>query len=212
MTMPHTMKDLVVLAADKQMQRTIEALLADRRGALRIADITVDVLRHPQKDSGCRTASDMLLAPSRNRYRKAVAIFDYHGSGEKNLRPEDLEYSLEQRYESRGWGPDTVVFVIIDPELESWLFGAPFQRIEHAIGWSQATSLQDWMVSRRHLSQGEIKPQDPQAAIDAALRLQKKPRTSKIFTDLARTVSLARCQDRAFQKFLATLQRWFPAQ
>lgn len=212
MITPHPSKDLIVIAADKQIQRTIETLISHRSQALRIPQITVDVLRHPQKDPGCRMASEALLVPLRGQYRKAVVIFDYSGSGENNLAPEDLETSLEQRFESRGWEPDTVAFVVIDPELEAWVFGATHHHLHSAVAWSQPGTAKDWLVERGLLAGGEMKPQDPKAAVMALLALEKKPLASEVFVDLARRVGLNRCQDRAFQKFRTTLQRWFPTQ
>lgn len=212
MTTPYPLKDLVVIAADKQMQRTIETLISYRRQALRIAEITVDVLRHPQRDPGCRTASDVLLVPSRTRYWKAMVIFDYHGSGENNLVAEELEYSLEQRYESQGWEPDTVAFVVIDPELEAWIFGATCRQLQSVVGWSQPQTARDWLSERGYLAHGDIKPENPKAAVTAMLGLAKKPLTSKLFVELAHYAGLNRCQDRAFQKFCNTLRRWFPDQ
>ena len=134
------MKDLVVIAADKQMQRTVETLLARRYQALGIAQVTFDVLRHPQKDPGCRTASEVFLSPSRNRYRKAVVVFDYHGSGENNLTAAELESALELRLCSQGWEPESIAFVVIDPELEAWVFGATDRQLERVVNWSQPKS------------------------------------------------------------------------
>ena len=205
-------KDLIVLAADPTMQRTIRTLIEYRREALGLSSFSVDVQAHRNRDPGCRTAAGDVLNPARHSHRKAMVVFDFYGCGENSRTASQLESALEQNFKERGWEDDDIVFVVIEPELEAWLFGAPFQRIETAIGWSQAIPLREWMESNGHLSAEEIKPSDPQAAIDAALKLQNKPRTSKMFADLARTVSLARCQDRAFQKFRSTLQRWFPAQ
>lgn len=212
MTAQNLTKDLIIVAADKQLQRTVETLLMHRNQALRIAEIAVDVLRHPQKDPGCRSASDLFLAPARNRYEKAMVLFDYHGCGENNLSAEDLEQRLEAYYLTRGWELDTVAFIVIEPELEAWVFGASTRHLESAVGWSQPQSIRHWLELHGHTAHGEAKPTDPQTALDEMLQTQGKRRSRRLFADLARRVSLARCQDRAFQKFRATLQRWFPAQ
>lgn len=206
------MKDLIVIVADKQMQRTVETLLARRHQALGIAQVAFDVLRHPQKDPGCRTASEMFLAPSRNHYRKSIVVFDYHGSGENNLTSVELESALESRLCSQGWEAESIAFVVIDPELEAWVFGATDRQLERVVNWSQPKSARNWLTDQGKLNDGDVKPEDPKAAINALLTLVRKPLDSKLFIDLAQRVSLARCQDRAFQKFRSTLQRWFPAQ
>ena len=210
--MTNNQVDLIILAADPTMQRTIRTLLEHRREALGISSFSVDVQAHRNRDPGCRTAAGDVLNPARHSHRKALVVFDFHGCGENHRSASQLESMLEQQFKDGGWEDDSIAFVVIEPELEAWLFGAPFRRIEDAIGWSQATPLKEWMISNGHLSAEQIKPRDPQTAIDAALQLQKEPRTSRMFANLARTVSLAHCQDRAFRKFRVTLQRWFPAQ
>jgi hypothetical protein len=52
------------------------------------------------------------------------------------------------------------------------------------------------------------KPQRPKEAMLAALRVGRKPSSSKIFQELAQTVSL-QSDERAFAKLRRTLQAWF---
>ena len=117
--------DLFVLTADSQIQRTIETLLTHRRRALNIRDITFDVQRHPRRDPGCRNASIEFLETTRVSHGKAMVVFDFDGSGEKRLNASGLEDQMEQEACARRWEHDRVAFVIIDPELEAWAFGAP---------------------------------------------------------------------------------------
>ena len=211
MTTPSPVKDLIVLTADKQMQRTVETLLNHRRKSLEIADISLDVRRHPKKDPGCRTAAGGILTPLRNEYRKAMVMFDFQGCGERNRTASELEVDLEQEFENAGWGRDRVAFVVIEPELEAWVFGSSFAQLRRAVRWTQSQPIEEWLETRNYLSSDNSKPADPKAAIESVLAVQKKPLSSSLFVDLAEQVSLARCQDRAFQKFRTVLQGWFPA-
>lgn len=212
MTTQSFSKDLLVLTADSQMKRVIETLLEQRRSALSISDrLAVDVVSHRHQDSGCRKDSGSVLNPRRSVYHKAMVIFDFHGSGKQDISALDLEQELEAQYETGGWGSDRVTFIIIDPELEAWVFGAPFQRLQQAVGWTHQNTMQQWLEANEYLPSAATKPPDPQGAIDAILYLQNKKRSGKFFADLARTINFNRCQDRAFQKFRSTLQRWFPA-
>ena len=206
------MKDLLVLTADPTMQRTIQTLLAERRDAMGISAITVDIQTHRHRDSGCRTSPGAVINPLRNRYRKSMVVFDFHGSGERRRTAAELEFDLEQELANAGWGRDEIAVIIIDPELESWVFGASSRHLESSVNWSQPQSIRDWLELHGHTSHGDPKPSDPQIALDEMLRLHGKRRSRRFFADLARKVSLARCQDRAFQKFRDTLQRWFPAE
>ena len=212
MTRTSFSKDLVVLAADGTIQRTIQTLLEERRDSLGISAISVDFQTHRHRDSGCRTSPGSVINPLRSRYSKAMVVFDFHGSGERHRTATQLETDLEQELRRAGWGQDEIAVLSIEPELEAWVFGASFQRLEQIIDWSQSQSIRSWLEINDHLFPGEIKPTDPQAAFDEMLELQGKRRSRRLFADIARTVSLSRCQDRAFQKFRTTLQRWFPAQ
>ena len=205
-------RDLVVLTADPSMGHTIATLLEHRRASLGIRPLSVDFQTHRHRDPGCRTSPGAVINPLRSRYGKAMVVFDFHGSGELRRTAVELETYLEQELQNSGWRSDQIAVVTIEPELEAWVFGASFQQLGRLIGWSQPHTIRSWLELNGHLLPGEAKPIDPQAAFDRMLKLQGKRRSRRLFADLSRTVSLARCQDRAFQKFRATLQRWFPAQ
>ena len=205
-------KDLLVLVADSQMKRTVETLIGNRRPALGIRHISFEVQSHPHQDSGCRTASEGILRPLRDEYQNALVMFDYDGCGVSQITAPDLERNLEQSYEANGWPTSSVAFVVIEPELEAWMFGASFQQLQQFVGWSHAENIREWLTRNGYLNEGSYKPDDPKSAIEAILDLQREPRSRRLYEYLARTVSLARCQDRAFRKFRATLQRWFPMQ
>ena len=205
-------KDLIVLTADPQIQRTVETLLGNRQRALGIPGISFDVQRHPHRDSGCRTASEGILRPLRNEYRKAMTVFDFDGSGARNATASELEIELERQYELAGWEGGQVAFIVIEPELEAWLFGTSYSHLQRAVNWSQSEPINEWLAARGYMVAGNAKPSDPKGAIEAILKLEKMPLSSDLFAELAGRASLSRCQDRAFQKFCNTLRRWFPDQ
>lgn len=212
MTTASRSKDLIVLTADPTMRRTIEVLMEHRRPSLGIGPVSVDFQTHRHRDSGCRSTPGEVINPIRNQYNKAMVVFDFHGCGERRRTAAQLETDLEQELQGAAWGSDGIAVVTIEPELEAWLFGASFRRLELLVGWSQEQPMRGWLETHGHLELGTVKPNDPQAAFDHILELQRKRRSSSLFADLARTIGLARCQDRAFQKFRSTLQRWFPAE
>ena len=91
-----------------------------------------------------------------NPHGKAMVLFDFDGCGERHLSPQDLETSLETQFANQGWGSDRVTFVVIEPELEAWLFGASFRQIERAVGWSETQSIRGWLIERGYLTPGVI--------------------------------------------------------
>ncbi len=196
-------KDLFVLTADAQLQKTIETLLNHRRPSLGIGDISYDVHRHPRKDPGCRVEADSFLRQLRGSYNKALVASDVSAI--------ELEKQLEDKIEGAGWELDSVSVIVIEPELEAWLFGRAFRHLEQAVLWPGSEPIRNWLTANNHLSSGTVKPADPKAAIDAILFQKRIPRSASLYEEMAKRVSLAGCQDRAFQKLLATLRRWFPA-
>ena len=209
MTTP-TVKDLFVLTADSQLQRTIETLLNRRRLSLRIRDISFETQRHPRKDPGCRTESVSYLREIRSESRKAMVVFDFEGCGAPDATAGQLEVRLERGIESAGWSRSDIAVIVIEPELEAWLFGASLHHLEIAVGWPRREPLREWMTSNGHLIEGSMKPANPMEAVEAMLSEARTPRSANLYEDIAGKISLARCQDRAFQKFRTTLQRWFP--
>jgi hypothetical protein len=136
-------------------------------------------------------------------------MLDYHGCGEQKLSAQQLEIAKELEYRQSGWGLDRVVFVVIEPELEAWVFASSLRHLEHLTGWVQTERLRKWLENRGYLTPGSYKPVDPKSVLDLVLRTLDKRRSAKLFADLAQRVTLANCQDRAFLKFRDTLQRWF---
>jgi hypothetical protein len=204
--------DLFVLVADSQIQRTVKTLLTYRRAALNIRKISYEVQRHPRQDPGCRTQSVALVETTRSSHGKAIVVFDFEGCGENRLDAHELEDRLEQKLQGRGWAPDRVAYIVIDSELEAWAFGAAPGHLRRAVGWTGTETIQEWLVSDGHWALDTPKPQNPKAALESLLLRSHRTRSARLYEELARNVNLTRCQDRAFQKFRATLQRWFPAQ
>ena len=207
--MPDT-KDLFILTADSQLERTLNTLLEFRRPSLNIRDISFDIRRHQNKDPGCRTESAAYLRELQGEYSRAMVVFDFRGCGAEDVGPEDLEEALETELSGAGWSKENSAVIVIYPELEVWLFGGSFQRLQQTIGWTGSVSLQDWFVREGFLEQDYTKPTLPQVAMDALLSEARVARSSNLFEQVAMRQSLVRCQDRAFQKFRNTLQRWFP--
>ena len=204
--------DLFILVADSQIQRTVETLLTYRRAALNIREISYEVQRHPRQDPGCRTQSVALVETTRLSHGKAIVVFDFEGCGENGLDARELEDHLEQELQGRGWELDRVAYIVIDPELEVWAFGAAPGHLRRAVGWTGTETIQEWLVSNGHWALDTPKPQNPKAALESLLLRSRRTRSARVYEELARNVSLTRCRDRAFRKFCTTLQRWFPAE
>ena len=200
--------DLVVLTADKDMKFALEGLL-NRPWALGIRPVAADFFNHPERDSGCLLRADAFLRPFVRRFAHAIVMFDLEGCGIENKTREELEQKVASALSRSGWA-DRAAVIVIDPELENWVF-SDSPEVDAAMGWGGNNApLRTWLVDQNYLGAGEIKPVRPKEAMEAALRHVRMPRSSSIYGRLAEQVGIGRCTDNAFQKLKATLRAWFP--
>lgn len=200
--------DLGVLVADRNMEYSIKGIL-ERTESIKIKKIKYEIYTHPLRDPGCRNNGHDFLRPFVNLYEHALIIFDKEGCGkEKNTTREELEKEIEKRLAISGWG-DRAAAIVIDPELENWLW-SDSPEVDVVLGWKgKNPSLHHWLEDRGYLTGNSIKPSHPKDAVESALRIVNKPRSSSIFYQLANKVSLKRCQDPAFLKLKEKLFKWF---
>jgi hypothetical protein len=198
--------DLLALVADLDMELSILGILT-RHEALRIRPVEVVVHRHPQRDSGCCTDGVAFLRPFANQYRYALLMFDHEGCGRAEV-PATIECQLEADLAAAGWQGRSAV-IILEPELEAWVW-SDSPHVAHQLGWrGQEPSLQSWLIEKRFLQSGQLKPDHPKEALEAALQEVRKARTPSLYKSLAEKVSMTRCSDRSFTKLRDKLRRWF---
>ena len=203
-------RDVIFLVADRNTQAAVQGLLS-RRESLAIRSVDGTIYAHPEHDPGCYLRAHDFLRAFRNGYAYAIVIFDREGCGNEAEPRETLEAEVEARLAAAGWR-DRAKVVVLDPELESWVWSDSPQ-VELALGWTERSpALRSWLVEHGFLEKDQAKPGRPKEAMEAALRCVRKPLSSAIYQELAEKVSLRRCIDPAFEKFRTTLQRWFPAE
>jgi nucleotide-binding universal stress UspA family protein len=203
-------KDLVVLVADNNMESAFQGIFARWR-SLSTRQVTADVLVHPLRDAGCRREAPEFLRSQSRRYRHALIVFDREGCGSTETAAE-LEAAVQRRLAAAGWA-ERAACVVIDPELEAWVWSTS-PHVESVLGWrGRQPDLRTWLTERGFFpSQGhEVKPSRPKEALVDALREVKKIRSSAIYSELASSVGLAACTDTAFVRLRTILQKWFPA-
>jgi len=200
-------QDLVVLVPDKNMESAVTQLL-QRPEALGIRAITFDIFVHIGRDPGCYGKAHDFLRPFVGQYQYSLVMFDHHGSGREGVEVRELEAEVRRRLEQNGW-PHRAAVVVLAPELEVWVW-SDSPEVERCLGWSgQTPSLRDWLRERDLWSSDDPKPSDPKVAVEEALRAVRRPRSSAIYAELARRVSVKRCVDPGFQHFRQTLIGWF---
>lgn len=199
--------DLVVLVADKNMEFAVKGILG-RAPAMGIREPISVVHVHPEKDPGCLLRGHEFLSLFHNQYAHALILLDFEGCGEERSARETVETSIEKRLSQSGWGGRAAA-IAIDPELEMWIWSDSPQ-VDAVLGWQgRSPDLRSWLKVKDFLQEGQSKPKRPKEAMELALRTVRKPRSSSLYSQLARQVSLERCVDPAFVKLKTTLQTWF---
>ncbi len=203
------MKDLIILAADKDLKTALEALLK-RNQALHIRSITFDVYTEPGHDPACALQGVQFLNSLHGQHHHALLMFDYEGSGfDDRLSPTELESQLTIEFTKSQW-QDRAKAILLTPELEAWVW-SDSSHVSDVIGWKDSRkALADWLIQNGWLAQGQTKPARPKEAFDAALCAARQPHSSSLFGRLAEKVSFKSCTDPSFTKFCQTLRGWFP--
>lgn len=201
------LSDLVILAADNDIMFACNALLK-RHEMLGIRPLRTKIYVHPYHDPGCRCGSEDFLRQFTREYRHAIVIFDRDGCGRDRKTRDEIENEVTVRLRKSGWEERAAV-VVIDPELESWVFSDSAE-VDDVLGWMGRTpSLRNWLEGKGYLTPGQIKPSRPKEAMHDALRHIRMPRSSSLYRQLAERVDITGCRDFAFQKLKDTLQSWF---
>lgn len=200
------MKDLVILVADKSMKFTLRGG-PGRHHALGIRPVSStsdNILRA----CGARTTGPQMLALEFIRFRHALLVLDYEGSGAAASAMEleqKLDRDLAASWDDRGKA------IVIDPELDGWAWGAD-NALAQVLRWPRSESIREWLVAEGFAVNVDGKPQRPKEALEAVFRICRRPRSASNYQEIARRVSLAHCTDSAFHRLRDVLRSWFPAQ
>lgn len=203
------MKDLVVLATDKDLEFAIRGLLA-RPQALGIRPLRTEIFVEPEHDPACALRGVGFLANFSKQFRRALLMFDHEGSGKESVPRDELQKSLDEEFGISAWGGRGKA-IVLEPELEAWIWSdSPY--VDEAAGWKErAPGLRSWLIENGWLVEGASKPSRPKEAFEAALRKAGKPRSSSLYQQVAAKVSFRRCTDPAFREFKEILGLWFSA-
>jgi hypothetical protein len=203
-------RDLVILLADKNAELALDGILRSRGRSLSIRPVQYRIYVHPERDPGCLLKAGDFLRPFRDEFSHALVLFDKEGCGRNRVGREDLEAEVVRQLSNSGWG-DRAACIVVDPELEVWVW-SDSPHVDSILGWAgQEPNLRTWLSKEALLNDHRAKPARPKETLEAALRLARKPRSSSLYGQLARTVSLSRCVDPAFVKLRSTLRQWFGA-
>ena len=200
-------EDVIILVADKNMEQTLTGVCS-RSEAIGARAFTHRILVHPGRDPGCLLEGVEFLSVFQNQFSHALIVFDRIGCGKESHPRDQLEQEMGEALSRSGWDTRAAA-IVIDPELEAWVW-SDSPHVEQILAWQgRQPSLRQWLVEQQWLAVGAIKPHQPKEAMEHALRAVRLPRSAALYRQLAQQVSLSRCTDASFLKLKATLQEWF---
>lgn len=195
------------------MEQALHGLLAEPN-RLGTRPVTHEIRIHPDRDPGCRVRAVEFLRPFLRSCRYALVAFDLDGCG-SNAGRRETQSRVQDLLSQNGWEHRCKV-VVIDPELESWVW-APSRNVAAALGWgSDFQELRTWLGDRELWPSDLPKPPDPKRAMRSAMRnarAGRRPRLSAaLFEQMARAAHPRNCEDPAMIEMRETLRGWFPAE
>ena len=200
--------DLVVLVSDKDMEWALRGLFS-RPAALGIRPLRYEIYVHPERDPGCLRNGHTFLRSMSRRFAYAMVMFDHEGCGREKNACEQIERDVVDSLERSGW-ESRAAAIVLSPELEVWLW-SDSPEVDRCLGWwGKQPDLRTYLTEQGIWPGGALKPADPKKATELSLRKVKKPRSSSLYKQIAESVSLKRCGDPAFNRFLTILRSWFP--
>ncbi len=101
MTSKEEQRDLVVLAADKDMEFAVRGIVS-RHKSLKTREIDAKFLVHPGHDSRCWKNPEVFLRTYCRSHRYALVLLDHEGSGAENKKREEIEAGIETLLSKNG--------------------------------------------------------------------------------------------------------------
>lgn len=204
-------KPLAILVADATIKAVFWKFFA-RDGffrTLECGDFDIgndDIFNVPgQTDGGLHRRAHELLRRYLSTHERALVVLDQQFGGERAA--DVVRRDILANLTTSGWSRENVDVVVIDPEIEVWLWkDNPNVWTSLGCDGSWLDKLQDegkWL-------EGRPKPQDPKGAIQEIIRKNQMGSYSAVYSMIASKVSVKHCTDESFVHFRSCLQQWFP--
>lgn len=143
-------------------------------------------------------------------HRRLVVCLDrdFGGSPGQAL----IRSNIEDQLLDAGWLPGSFKVLVIDPELEQWVWQDNIH-VENALNHTGNQSLRATLLAAGEWPAGAAKPIDPKGALERIVRANLRGnRSSAIYSKITSKVSVGGCQDGEFLALKQQLSIWFPAE
>lgn len=201
--------DLVVVVADGGIEQAMRGILS-RPQSIGIRSLRgVEYPKVHRLDQGVFHQGHELAAAYRRTHEHALLMLDLAWNGRPTNDAAEMSRLVEARLQG-VWG-DAGRCIVIDPELEVWVW-SDSPHVADELGWGgEAGELRPWLENQGLWSPQAAKPSQPREAYLRAIREKQIGRSNATFRAIAERVSLRRCRDAAFLRLLEILRAWFPS-
>jgi len=200
------MKDLFILCADSDMKSVLESLIKRLTERQKIREISYEIIRAYGRDSGVYKKAHELVRGKDSEYEKCLVLFDYKGSGARKPVADTEDEVKNNIIRNSNYSQDDVEVIVIDPELEIWIWKGwiHFHRLSER---TERRKIIEWL--REHEVPNSYKPDEPKDLFEKFCRHFRVKKSSANYRRISEKTSLRGCTDRAFNKFMNALTRWF---
>jgi len=206
------MKDLLLYVADADAQAFMNSLL-NKPLALSIRQITFDIERHPQRDSGMVQSGAELARMKKSQYQKVLLTWDHHGSGRDHKQsPEQVQEEIQNKLDSYTWRGNSSVTIFM-PELEQWLWYSENALISYCnITIEQLRKWLDERSNKLGKTVDALKTEQPKELFEYVMRERLKRTISpRDFAEIGRRAGVSQLMAcESFRSIVNVLRNWFP--
>lgn len=206
------MRDCIFLVADSNMEAAFNGFLGREQFHLSLQcgpfefDSRKDlVVASGDNDPGLYTRAHELLRPYTTTHAHAVVVLDSEWEGSPGS--DAILTHITSQLLSSGWNEDNCKVIVIDPELENWIWQKN-PHVARALGLESASHFTS-IISSAEWPENQNKPNQPKEVLERILEEKRIPRSSSIYRNITSKVSINGCQDDAFLLLKTTLQNWF---
>ncbi|MBF0147816.1 MAG: hypothetical protein HQL84_16400 [Magnetococcales bacterium] len=158
-------------------------------------------------DPGLFTRGHELLRPYQQSHQYALVVLDAAWEGSPGA--ERIWQKVSANLLESGWSQDRFHVVVIEPELETWIWQQN-PHVATALGFDDVETLMADDLLARAWTAGQPKPSNPKETLETLLRKKRIPRSSAIYQKITSKVSVRQCRDASFLTMVEILRGWFP--
>ena len=149
----------------------------------------------------------------KDRYRKALLLWDFAGCGrEHRTTPEGLESEIQAKLDSYSWSGRSATTVLV-PEVEVWLWHCqPALEAHCGVSAADLDGCLQAYAAKQGKSLDVLKQEQPKELFEHLMRERLRRTISpRDFEEVGRHASIKRLREcPSFDRIATRLQGWFP--